>query len=109
MKVTPTNTNSKGTGYYRDSKGNYYYGNPRNGYLRETRETAQRRRAREEQKQTKKVQWNNTSSSFPMSSFTPSPFETIGAAVITVLFGIVMIAALIFLVIFASGSYNTCF
>lgn len=47
MQIHPTRTGSDGTGYYRGADGNMYYGNPANGYLTETRESAQRHAAPE--------------------------------------------------------------
>ncbi len=47
-KVWGTRTDSTGTGYYRGDNGKYYYGNPRNGFLTETIDEQNKRRAREE-------------------------------------------------------------
>ncbi len=59
MKVKPTSTDSAGNGYYRGDDGNYYYGNTKNGYLKETRQTAKIRIKKEKAQAEREVSKKN--------------------------------------------------
>lgn len=80
MKVTPTRTDSRGTGYYRGENGRYYYGNPRNGYMKETRESA-RQHENAARKTYDSVNWDFDSPSFHSGGLSRRGEKILAAAV----------------------------
>lgn len=97
MQYRPTRTGSDGTGYYRGADGNMYYGNPANGYLTETKESAQRRNADSQPAQPSRP---SVPLDFSLKRHEMSPWEKALAAgtagIVILVFAVVAVIAVLF-------------